>query len=222
MEGTWLIFEGNNGIDSIFDDQINKGKKHKRDDALIPFKTKTDKNQYENFNGVVGEFSRLMSATTVKNGLDKETLKSAMRNKMSDDCTDEEFNMLFHIVDSMYFEDGKLLPINVKALNSIESNISQRQVAEYLYSLFVDGTDLVSKYKKMSADEDTNVLEKLVFDSLEDPDATGTGVVQNADCFLPYVKEVFYKDFDILIQNPGDYQKYIDRFTICSMYHNSL
>ena len=212
MEGTWLIFEGNNGIDSIFDDQINKGKKHKRDDALIPFKTKTDKNQYENFNGVVGEFSRLMSATTVKNGLDKETLKSAMRNKMSDDCTDEEFNMLFHIVDSMYFEDGKLLPINVKALNSIESNISQRQVAEYLYSLFVDGTDLVSKYKKMSADEDTNVLEKLVFDSLEDPDATGTGVVQNADCFLPYVKEVFYKDFDILIQNPGDYQKYIDRF----------
>ena len=28
MEGTWLIFEGNNGIDSIFDDQINKGKKH--------------------------------------------------------------------------------------------------------------------------------------------------------------------------------------------------
>lgn len=94
-----------------------------------------------------------MSATTVKNGLDKETLKSAMRNKMSDDCTDEEFNMLFHIVDSMYFEDGKLLPINVKALNSIESNISQRQVAEYLYSLFVDGTDLVSKYKKMSADE---------------------------------------------------------------------
>lgn len=71
MEGTWLIFEGNNGIDSIFDDQINKGKKHKRDDALIPFKTKTDKNQYENFNGVVGEFSRLMSATTVKNGLDK-------------------------------------------------------------------------------------------------------------------------------------------------------
>ena len=135
-----------------------------------------------------------------------------MRNKMSDDCTDEEFNMLFHIVDSMYFEDGKLLPINVKALNSIESNISQRQVAEYLYSLFVDGTDLVSKYNKMSADEDTNVLEKLVFDSLEDPDATGTGVVQNADCFLPYVKEVFYKDFDILIQNPGDYQKYIDSF----------
>ena len=30
MEGTWLIFEGDNGIDSIFDDQINKGKKHKR------------------------------------------------------------------------------------------------------------------------------------------------------------------------------------------------
>lgn len=212
MEGTWILFEGNNGINSIFDDQINKGKKHKRDDALVPFKTKTDKNQYENFNGVVGEFSRLISSTTIKNGLDKKALKAAMRKKMNDDCTDEDFDKLFHIIDSMYFDNGKLLPINVKALNYIESNVSQRQVAEYLYSLFVEDSDLVSKYEKMSVAEDTNVLEKLVFDSLEYPDAAGAGAIQNADCFLPYVKKVFYKDFEVLTQNAGDYQKYINRF----------
>lgn len=131
---------------------------------------------------------------------------------MNDECTDEDFDKLFHIIDSMYFDNGKLLPINAKALNYIESNVSQRQVAEYLYSLFVEDTDLVSKYEKMSAAEDTNVLEKLVFDSLEDPDAAGTGSIQSADCFLPYVKEVFYKDFEALTQNAGDYQKYINRF----------
>lgn len=212
MEGTWILFEGNDGIDRIFDTKINPNKRHKRDDALVPFKTKVDKNQYVKFDGVVGEFSRLISSTAIKSGLDKNIIKAAMRKKMNDECTDEDFDKLFHIIDSMYFDNGKLLPINAKALNYIESNVSQRQVAEYLYSLFVEDTDLVSKYEKMSAAEDTNVLEKLVFDSLEDPDAAGTGSIQSADCFLPYVKEVFYKDFEALTQNAGDYQKYINRF----------
>lgn len=182
MEGTWILFEGNDGIDRIFDTKINPNKRHKRDDALVPFKTKVDKNQYEKFDGVVGEFSRLISSTAIKSGLDKNIIKAAMRKKMNDECTDEDFDKLFHIIDSMYFDNGKLLPINAKALNYIESNVSQRQVAEYLYSLFVEDTDLVSKYEKMSAAEDTNVLEKLVFDSLEDPDAAGTGSIQNAWC----------------------------------------
>ena len=46
MESKWLIYEGDNGIDAIFDEVKNKSKKHVRDDALVPFKTKTDKNEY--------------------------------------------------------------------------------------------------------------------------------------------------------------------------------
>lgn len=212
MSETWIVFEGATGIKCIFDDQINKGKKHKRDDALVPFKTKIDKNQYENFRGVVGEFSRLMSSTVIKKGLDKNTFKLTMRQKMNDDCSDEDFDKLYHIVDSLYFDDGKLLPINTKALSYIESNVSQKQVAEYLYSLFVDGTDLREKFKSMSEAEDTNVLEKLVFDSLEDPDAAGNSDIQKADCLLPYVKKVFCKDFEVLVSTSVDYQKYIERF----------
>ena len=39
---SWLVFEGENGIDFIFDEVQNRSKKHRRDDALIPFKTKVD------------------------------------------------------------------------------------------------------------------------------------------------------------------------------------
>lgn len=52
-----------------------------------------------------------------------------MRKKM-DDCSDEEFEVLFCIVENMYFDEKKLLPINIRALNYIDYNISQQQVAE--------------------------------------------------------------------------------------------
>ena len=38
MENTWIVFEG--GVNDIFDETKNKNKKHIRDDALVPFKTK--------------------------------------------------------------------------------------------------------------------------------------------------------------------------------------
>lgn len=212
MDTTWIEIEGHNGIASIFDDEINKAKKHKRDDRLVPFRTKNDKNMYEDFSGVVGAFSRIMSNINIKKGFDKDNFYSAMKSKMSENCSEDDFEVLFRIVENMFFENEKLLPINAKALCYIDSNVSQRQVAEYLYSLFVENTDLETKYKEMTEIEDTNVLEKLVFESLEPEKASEKISVQQADCILPYVKEVFLKDFEVLMRNTGNYQKDINRF----------
>lgn len=211
MDNTWILFEGEGGINDIFDEVKNKSKKHVRDDALVPFKTKTDKNQYEDFSGVVGAFSRILSDTSAKKALDIEVMKKNMHQKM-DDCSDEDFEMLFHIVENMYFDKKKLLPINTRALSYIDCNISQQQVAEYLFSLFVESTDLKDKYKAMEEAEDTNVLEKLLFDSLESDDSDSSAGITHADCFLPYVKEVFVKDFEVLISNTTMYQDNIYRF----------
>lgn len=211
MENTWIIFDGEGGINDIFDEVKNKSKKHIRDDALVPFKTKTDKNQYEDFSGVVGAFSRILSDSSAKKTLDIEALKIKMKQKM-DDCSEEDFDKLFQIVENMYFDKKKLLPINTKALSYIDCNISQQQVAEYLYSLFVESTNLKELYKKMETSEDTNVLEKLVFDSLESDDGNAVGSIEHADCFLPYVKEVFVKDFEVLTQDTTMYQENINRF----------
>ncbi|WP_456079996.1 DNA phosphorothioation-dependent restriction protein DptG [Mogibacterium sp.] len=211
MENKWLIYEGDNGIDAIFDKEKNKNKKHVRDDALVPFKTKNDKNQYEDFSGVLGAFSRVISGVSQKKGLDINILKNSMREKLAG-CSDEEFELLFHIVENIYFEKGKLLPINLKALRYADSNISQQQVAEYLFSLFVEGTSLKINFQKMVMSEDENVLEKLVFDSLETYKDRTDLRVEHADCFLPYVKDVFRKDFEALLTDIKLYQKYISRF----------
>ena len=207
----WLVFSGENGIDEIFDSVRNKSKKHQRDDRLIPFKTKVDKNRYEDFSGVVGAFSRLMSDTMLKGGVNREGLYAGMKAKL-EDCPEEDFDKLFSIIEDIYFENGKLLPINVKALNYIDCNISQQQVAEYLFSLFIESTDLKSKYFLMEDLEDTHVLEKLVFSSLEDTERKYDISIQQADCFLPYIKEVFYKDMSVVMKNTHIYKSYIVRF----------
>ncbi len=207
----WLVFEGENGIDFIFDEVQNKSKKHRRDDALIPFKTKVDKNRYEDFSGVVGAFSRLLSDTTLKGGVSKELLYEGMRAKV-EDCSDEMFGKLFQIVESVYFDNEELLPVNARALSYINSNITQQQVAEYLYSLFIKSSDLKEKYGLMEHSEDTNVLERLVFSSLEDSESKYEKAIENADCFLPYVREVFYNDFSTLLNDIESYKTYIERF----------
>lgn len=211
MENTWIVFDGEDGVNEIFDEVKNKSKKHMRDDALVPFKTKTDKNQYEDFSGVVGAFSRILSDTPAKKNLNIENLKVKMWEKM-DDCTEDDFAVLFQIVENLYFEKKKLLPINTRALSYIDCNISQQQVAEYLYSLFVESSDLKSAYRKMEEKEDTNVLEKLVFDSLEEDLPDSPYSVTSAICFLPYVKEVFIKDFEVLMSDTSTYQNNITRF----------
>lgn len=207
MDMQWIIYDGENGLGEIFDDEKNKSKKHKRDDKLVPFKTKTDRNTYDNFTGVLGHVSRLLTGTTMnkKNSLFDELAKN-LRSKM-EDCTESDFEVFLSIVKSIYFEDDKLMPVNVKALNYIESNVTQQQVAEYIFSLFIENTGLQEKYNQMIVDEDTNVLDELVFKSLEDNVSGGNDYI-HAECLLPYVKECFCADYEALIKNSQDYKSY--------------
>ena len=207
----WIIFDGERGVNNIFDSEINKSKKHKRDDLLVPFKTKTDNKRYEDFSGVVGAFSKIMSGSPIKCELDRKSFFENLHKNL-DGCPENEFKILCELIDNMYFENGKLLPINVRALNYIGSNTTQQQVAEYLYSLFIKDTDLKDLYQAMEASDDTNVLEQLVFRSIQGAEEGGNYSCQDADCLLPYVKKVFYEDFSILIQDSNYYKAYVDRF----------
>ena len=39
MENTWIVFNGENGVNEFFDETKNKNKKHRSNEALVPFKT---------------------------------------------------------------------------------------------------------------------------------------------------------------------------------------
>lgn len=198
----WIVFSGENGIDAMFE-----GGKHRSNEALVPFKTK--QKSYEDFSGVVGAFCRIMSDADTNGKVDLNTLYTNMR-KQVDDCSEEDFKKLFAVVKDLYFSDGSLLPINVKALNYIDSNVTQRQVAEYIYSLFVDQTELKMEFENMEEEEESNVLENLVFSSLGETNKKKEAI-QESECYLPYVKEMFDKDISFLMQNNDYFKDYIER-----------
>ena len=134
METGWMIFDGENGINALFNKVA-----HTSDETLVPFSSSNTKDQYTDFSGVIGEFCRIMSETVIEKKMDEDKLKSRIWAKM-DECSEEDFQVLFQIIQDIYYEDGMLLPINIKALNYMESNDLQKKVSQYLYSLFIDGT----------------------------------------------------------------------------------
>ena len=62
-----------------------------------------------------------MSNTMLKGGVDRDSLYARIKTKM-EDCSEENFDKLFSIIEDFYFENGELLPISIKALNYIDSN----------------------------------------------------------------------------------------------------
>ena len=207
----WLDLDSEQGIIKKYLNKDNN--RHKKYDALLPFITKTGQNTsyYTNFTGAVGAFSRYMSGIKTKYVIDYDSFHNEIRKRL-DECNEEELKTLFEIIDSLYFEQGSVLPVNVRSLNFIESNTSQEQVAEFLYGIFVKPFDLDKLYKAMQDEEDTNILDKLVFDSLGYDNRKDAPSDVKADCYLPYVQSVFKQDFEALCSNPDTYKKYIFRF----------
>lgn len=204
---SWLKYDGSDGIDIIFP---SGNKRHKGDDTLVPFKTKGDKSEYIDFSGVVGAFSRILNETSIRKNLTMEEIKNSLRSRVETQ-NDDEFEKLFEIVKSLYFRNGKLVLSSAKTLAFIECNTTQRQVAEYLYSLFVDDTDIKEKYQKLEKTEDVNALERFVFEAFEDNQLEEMKGFVKAKCYLPYVREVFIEDFRVLLENIDFYKSNIQK-----------
>lgn len=206
----WFQYEGDNGIEAFFDPVKNKSKKHFGDDCLVPFKTKVDKNRYEDFSGVVGEFSRLLSGTVIKKNFSIEDIKGQLKEKVKTDNS-HDFEVLFDLVKDLYFRDDRLIPISAKSLSLITSNVTQRQVAEYLYSIFVLDSELNEMFKDMSESEDTNALEQCLYESIGDVQQESEEINSKGRCYIPYIREVFIEDIGVLMNNADDYKSNIQR-----------
>ena len=212
----WLRFEGSDGINVLLDRERNN--RHRGDDLLVPFRTKTDKDSYEDFAGVTGAFWRLLVGRFNKGrNLTEEEIKEGIRTRT--DCSEANLERLYHLIRKMYFDEGKLVPINVHSLCLIESNLTQRQTADFLYSLFIESSDLKEKYCRMKDSENVNVFEKsLLFEIFAGKQTEEKRTTQRAECYLPYVRDVFQKDFQRLIQNPDMFKSLYSSFPGILLY----
>ena len=140
-----------------------------------------------------------------------DDVKELLREKVRTN-SEEDFEVLFDVVKSLYFQEGRFIPISVKSLSLISSNITQRQVAEYLYAIFVKNTDLKDRFGDMAEAEDSNALEKCLYESFEDSQVEVKENASKGRCYIPYIRDVFIKDFGVLMSNPDEYK---GMFSVC-------
>jgi len=205
METFKIDFDGENGVDKLF----NEYGKHTQDDTLklVPFTTTKDKTGFSDFTGVVGSFSRFIDNKKFKSNFDVEKFYEKLNGLVS--CEDEE--KVIDMIKTLFIKDGRIVPFNIKSMNYINANNDNDKIAFFLYSMFV--TDEVKGHYMDACDkEESNVLQKLVFEAMPVLKAESNIGGDKYDCFLPYVKESFQKDLIYMLSKPEMYKKNLKRF----------
>ena len=207
MEKIRIEFEGENGVDKLF----NEGRTHTQGNnlKLVPFTTNSTPFVFNNFNGVIGAFTRLMDDKKIRLGIDVSKFYSKLDCLIT--CTGEEKEKLIEIVKDMYVKNNAIIPFNIRTIGYLESNSFTEKIAMFLFTMFIDDF-IKGKYKDTCRKEEVNVLQKIVLEALPELKECGTVDEAKYNCFLPYIKDVFQEDIKYMIENPKIYEKNLKRF----------
>lgn len=176
---------------------------------LLPYAA-NEKTLVSNFNGVVGAFSRAIC--------DKELKSEFNFNEFIENVVDEigEFEegtnkeVFRDIVKTMFIDRESLVDFDIKTINYISATNSDEKIAKFLYSIFFDEElkELVVEHYDRDVE---NILYKLVLNALPEL-KNKTFITDEYKSYLPFVKELFIKDFKFLIENEDLYKNSLKRF----------
>lgn len=176
---------------------------------LLPYAA-NEKTLVSNFNGVVGAFSRVIC--------DKELKSEFNFNEFIENVVDEigEFEgetsktAFRDIVKTMFIDKESLVDFDIKTINYISSTNADEKIAKFLYSIFFDDElkELVVEHYDREVE---NILYKLVLNALPKLKSK-TFTTDKYKCYLPFVKELFVKDFKFIIENEELYKNSLKRF----------
>lgn len=176
---------------------------------LLPYSA-NEKTLVSNFDGVIGAFSRAIC--------DKELRSEFNFNEFIENVVDEigEFEgerskeAFRDIVKTMFVDKENLVDFDIKTINYISSTNADEKVAKFLYSIFFNEefkASVIEHYDR----EVENVLNKLVLKAL--PELKDKAFKNDGyKCYLPFIKELFIKDFKFLIENEELYKNSLKRF----------
>lgn len=183
---------------------------HKQGDRfkVLPY-VANEKNLVYDFSGVLGSFSRLISNKEILGTFNCEEFIKEVSDQVctyEGDLSEETFK---DIVKTMFLEDGKLVNFNIKTLNYISSTNADEKIAKFLCSVLIDENtkkEALDHYSK----EVNNILYKLVLKSLPTLKEKSYEI-DYYKCYIPYVKEIFIKDFSFLLKNEELYKNSLKR-----------
>lgn len=190
------------GKNSLIHSQCNEFK-------LLPYAA-NEKTLVSNFDGVIGAFSRIICNKEFKKEFNIEEFIDNVAEYVAEfegNTSKENFK---DIVKTMFIDkDNKLVDFNIKTINYISATNSDEKIAKFLYSVFFNEElkNEVGKYYDRKVD---NVLYRLVLKSLPELKEKSTSV-EEYKCYLPFVKELFLKDFKFLLKDEELYKNSIKR-----------
>lgn len=187
----------------------DKGLTHKQGSRfkLLPYAA-NEKTLVSEFSGVVGGFSRFISDKEIKGdfNIDEFLEEVSEAVEYEGENSREAFK---DIVKTMFIEDNQLVDFDIKTLNYISSTKADEKIASFLYSvLFSD--ELKSEALKHYDRNVNNILYKLVLKALPTLKDKKYSIGEY-ECYVPFVRELFIKDFKFLIQHEDLYKDSLKR-----------
>lgn len=182
-----------------------QGNKYK----LLPYTTKKN-NLAVDFKGVTGAFSRLISNRKFEKAFDMDIFIAEVVDQIAEfegEISKETFK---DIIRTMFIKNIELVDFDIKTINYISSTSTDDKIAKFLYSVLFDNSLKDEVLKNYNRDVD-NILYKLVLRAL--PELKEQDISNNEyKCYLPFIKELFIKDFKFIIRNEELYKNSLKRF----------
>ena len=200
-------------LDSIKETFITKDKKsltHKQGNRykLLPY-VANEKTLVNEFSGVVGAFSRIISNKELKGEFEVDLFIEEVADQIGEyegDMIRESFK---DIVRSMFIENGNLVDFDIKTINYLSSTSADQKIAAFLYSVLF--SEDLKQDASLHYDRDVdNILYKIVLNAL--PELKNKEIsIGEYKCYLPFVREQFIKDFKFLISKEELYKDSLKR-----------
>ena len=171
--------------------------KHGYKFKLLPY-VANETNLVEDFSGVVGAFSRIISDKKLSKNFEEKIFLEEVLDQIGEFEGDNSKEAFKDIIKSIFIDKDSLVNFNIKTINYISSTSADVKVADFLYSVLFDGKekDDIKKYYEKDAE---NILYELVLKSLPKLNNGNDNSMDEYKCYLPFIKELFIKDFKFLI-----------------------
>jgi len=162
------------------------------------------------FDGVIGAFSRRISNKVLTEEFNSEKFIETILDKVEEYGNEKNRNTLKDIVKTIFIKDGNLVDFNIKTINYITSSNADEKIAQFLYSLFFNGDLKFIALKNYNICAE-NILNDLALKTLPELKEREYNF-DNYMCYIPFVRDLFIKDFKFIISNEELYKNSLQRF----------
>lgn len=187
-----------------------KGLIHKQGNRykLLPY-VANEKTLVNEFAGVVGAFSRVISNKELKGKFEVEQFIEDIVDQIGEYEGDMSRESFKSIVRTMFIDNGNLVDFDIKTINYLSATTADQKIALFLYSVLFseDLKEEVSLHYDRNVE---NILYNIVLKAL--PGLQDKNIpIGEYKCYLPFVREQFIKDFKFLISKEELYKNSLKR-----------